>query len=80
MTKAKKITEQELQDLQKPLDSITEMQIQLGQLEMRKHDMLHDVTMFQKELAEAQAALKEKYGKISVNIQTGEIKSDESDS
>ena len=80
MVKAKKITKQELKDLQTPLDSITEMQIQLGQLEMRKHDMLHDVTVFQKELAEAQAVLKEKYGKISVNIQTGEIKSDESDS
>lgn len=80
MTKAKKITKQELEDLQKPLNSITEMQIQLGQLEMRKHDMLHNVTVFQKELADVQAELKEKYGEITVNIQDGEIKSNESDS
>ena len=77
MEKVKTITESELAQIRKHLDVITEAQLQVGQLETRKQELLAHITMAQKELNSAQAELKEKYGEITVNIQTGEIKQDE---
>jgi hypothetical protein len=52
------------------------MQIELGRIESRKHMMLHQVSQLQESLQEEQVALEKEYGKVNINIQTGEINYD----
>ena len=69
----KKITEEELKSVQEKVGKINSAQMQVGGLEVQKHIALHQVTNLQDELQALQKTLENKYGKVSVNLQTGEI-------
>ena len=66
-----KITEEQLEKLQKFVQALNQSKIQLGQLEIQKHTLLHQTSEIQKGLNEYQVELEEEYGKVSVNIQDG---------
>ena len=67
------ITEEQLKSIQEIVGPINQAQMELGRIETRKHMMLHQITQLQDSLQEEQVALEKEYGKVNINIQTGEI-------
>lgn len=74
-----KLKKQELEDLRTKVDKVNKLQIQIGGLELQKHDLLHATMVAVSDLESVQKDLKEIYGEITVNIETGEIKEDATD-
>ena len=68
-----KVTDEELKSVQEKVNNINQTQMQIGGLEAQKHIALHQITNLQDELQVVQKTLEDKYGKVSVNLQTGEI-------
>lgn len=76
-----KIKDEQLKELQDKVNVINQNQLQIGNLEYQKHSLLHILANLQEDLKSFQEKLEEEYGKVSVNIATGEyeeIKKDES--
>jgi len=70
------ITEEQLKAIQEIVSPINNMQMEIGRMESRKHMLMHEIGMLQGKLQEQQKALEEEYGKVNINIQTGEINYD----
>ena len=76
-----KITEEQLKQLQEQVNTINQNQLQIGNLEVQKHTLVHNGVELQNQLREIQDELEKEYGKVTVNISTGEyqdIKEEES--
>ena len=54
--------------------------MQIGGLEMQKQELILVGVEAKKALGETQKTLEETYGQVQIDIQTGEIKENESDS
>ena len=67
------ITEEQLKAIQDIVSPINQMQMDLGRMATQKHVILHQITKLQESLQEEQIALEKEYGKVNINIQTGEI-------
>ena len=74
-----KIKTEELEALQKVVGNINNLQMQIGGIEAQKHELLHAIANENNELQKIQKDLEETYGKVSVNLQDGEITENESD-
>lgn len=66
-----KISQEHLEELQSGVSKINQVALQIGNLELQKHGLLHQGVELQGDLSKFQAKLEEKYGKVSVNIQDG---------
>ena len=73
-----KIENEELELLKKTVSEINNLQMQIGGVEAQKHELLHTIANANGEFQKIQKDLEEKYGKVSVNLNTGEITEDES--
>ena len=71
--KASKITNDELNQVQSIINNINRAQLEIGNFESKKHNMLHHVVLLQEELSKVQVKLKESYGTDNINIQDGTI-------
>jgi nucleoid DNA-binding protein len=69
----KKITDEELKSVQEKVNSINRVQLQVGGLEVQKASALEAIKVSQMDLQAIQQELEEKYGKVTVNLQTGAI-------
>ena len=69
----KKITDEELKELQDQVSRINSAQLRLGGIESQKHTLVHGINAMQKEVQDMQVKLEEKYGKVSINITDGTI-------
>jgi len=69
--KENKITEEHLKTLQQHVGKINQAQLQLGQAESTKYDIIAALPELKKELQKFQKELEEEYGKVNVNIQDG---------
>jgi len=69
----KKISEEQLEQLQKFVNAINEGQVALGGLELQKQDVLSQIAAVRQQLGDVQAELKEEYGDVTVDLKTGEI-------
>jgi len=72
-----KIKDEQLAKLQGLVNQINQLQMELGQVESRKYDIIGSIPMLRKELNEFQNELEKEYGKVSINIQDGTIKEGE---
>ena len=70
------ITEDQLKEIQEVVTPINNAQMELGRMATRKHMICHEVSEMQKALGELQTVLEKEYGKVNINIQTGEINYD----
>ena len=70
------ITEDELKKVQEIVSRINKAQMDIGQLESRKHQALHYIAGINDELTLLQEELKKEYGTIDVNINDGTINYD----
>jgi hypothetical protein len=68
---SQKITDKQLENLQKKVGAIQNLQAQIGGLEAQKHAALHQLAASQEDLQTLQKSLEEEYGKVSINIQDG---------
>ena len=71
--KAEKVTEAQLSKIQNIVDNINRSQMEIGQLEARKHQILHYIAGVNEQLTLIQNELQEQYGTNDVNIQDGTI-------
>ena len=67
------ISEEQLKAIQDIVSPINQMQMDLGRMATQKHVILHQITKLQESLQEEQVALEKEYGKVNINIQTGEL-------
>ena len=71
--KAENVTEEQLKKIQSAVDRINRTQMDIGQLEARKHQALHFIAGVNDELTLLQNELNEQYGTFDVDIQSGKI-------
>jgi hypothetical protein len=71
--KAEKITDEQLKEVQDLINNINRSQMELGQMETKKHAMLHNVSMLQEGVGKVRDEFEKEYGTADVDIQTGII-------
>lgn len=69
----KTVTTEELENLQTLHKKFNETKLNIADAELLKQKLFIDLDGLSKEYQELEASLLEKYGKVSVNLQTGEI-------
>ena len=72
-TKPEKITDKQLQKVQDTVNAINRSQLELGHMEIRKHEMMHSIAGLRDELTVLQAEFEKEYGTFDINIQDGTI-------
>jgi allophanate hydrolase subunit 1 len=75
-SKPEKITDEQLKKVQETVNTINRAQIEIGGMELRKHEVLHQLAGVRDELALLQDELKKEYGTVDVNINDGTINYD----
>ena len=73
MGKKHKLTEEELKILQDKMATMRAIKEQVGDIEVQKHLLLHQLVKVQNEMQDHQILLKDKYGNMSVNINDGTL-------
>jgi len=71
--KPQNVTEEELKNLQNLVNAMNRAQMEVGNLESRKHSILHQVTGLQTQMQTMQKTFEEVYGKVDINITDGTI-------
>jgi len=67
-----KITEKQLKEIVKTNKELEDTVLEIGVLETKKHSLLHKVAEVNKALEQQKVELEKEYGKISINLETGE--------
>ena len=67
--KPSKITNEELNKVQSVINDINRVQLEIGNFESKKHNLLHHVSMLQEELNKMQVEFEKTYGTADINIQ-----------
>ena len=73
LSKPEKVTEEQLSKIQSIVDRINQAQMNIGQLEARKHQLLHQIAGVNDELTLTQNELQKQYGTNDINIMDGVI-------
>lgn len=68
---ANKITESELQEVQKYANAMNQLQMQIGMLAVQQNDLMLEMGTLRTGMQEVQNALMAEYGDITVNLQDG---------
>ena len=71
--KAEKITDEQLKKVQDTINNINRSQIEIGSMELKKHEMLHGIAGLRDELTVLQAEFEKDYGTYDINITDGTI-------
>lgn len=67
-----KITKEQLENVVKTNKELEDIVLEVGILETKKHGLLHKVSEVNKVLEEQKVELEKEYGKISIDLKTGE--------
>ena len=71
--RSEKITDEQLTRVQNAVRSVNDHQIEIGRIETRKHQMLHNLSTIQDQLTLLQDELQKEYNTVDINIETGKI-------
>jgi len=74
--KPAKITDEQLKSIQEVVSNINRGQMELGSMEVKKHNLMHQINNIQEELRKLQTELEKEYGTVDINIQDGTINYD----
>jgi len=72
-TKAEKITDEQLKKVQDTINIINRSQLEIGSIELQKHELMHRVAGARDELTILQDEFQKEYGTFDIDIQTGTI-------
>ena len=73
LSKPEKITEEQLKEVQTTINDINKSQLEIGSMETRKHNLLHQISLLQEKIGEMQIKFESEYGTSDINIQDGTI-------
>ena len=71
--KAEKITNEQLKKVQDTVNGINRGQLEIGGLEVKKHEMMHGIAGLRDQLTALQSEFDAEYGTFDINIQDGTI-------
>jgi hypothetical protein len=74
-----KIKKEQLEKIVKQNEQLQDIVSRIGVLETQKHALLHEVSQVNKVLEEYKSELESEYGKISIDLATGEYEAIEED-
>ena len=71
--KPEKITDEQLAKVQDVVNNINRSQLEIGSMELKKHEVMHSVAGLRDELTVLQNEFEKDYGTFDVDIQNGII-------
>ena len=71
--KPEKITDEQLKKVQDTVNNINRAQLEIGSIELKKHEMMHQIAGLKDELTLLQGEFEKDYGTFDINIQDGTI-------
>ena len=71
--KPEKITEDQLKKVQDTVNNLNRSQLEIGSMEIKKHEMMHQIAGLRDELTVLQGEFEKEYGTFDINIQDGTI-------
>ena len=71
--KPEKITTEQLEKVQDTVNNINRAQLEIGSVELKKHEMMHQIAGLRDELTLLQGEFEKEYGTFDINIQDGTI-------
>ena len=71
--KPEKITDEQLERVQSTVNNINRAQLEIGSMEVKKHELMHQVAGNRDQLTLLQAEFEKDYGTYDIDIQTGKI-------
>ena len=71
--KPEKITDEQLKKVQETVNAINRTQLELGSMEIKKHEMMHNIAALREGLTSLQAEFEKDYRTFDINIQDGTI-------
>jgi len=72
-SKPEKITKEQLDKVQETVNNINRAQLEIGTIEVRKHEIMHNIAGVREELITLQNEFEKEYGTYDVNIKDGTI-------
>jgi len=71
--KPEKITDEQLKKVQDTVNDINKSQLEIGSIEVKKHEIMHSIAGLRHELTALQTEFEKDYGTFDINIQDGVI-------
>ena len=71
--KPEKITDEQLKKVQDTVNNINRAQLEIGSIELKKHEMMHQIAGLRDGLTVLQTEFEKIYGTNDINIQDGTI-------
>ena len=71
--KPEKITDEQLKKVQNTVNNLNRAQLEIGSMEVKKHEMMHKIAGLRDELTVLQGEFEKEYGTFDINIQDGMI-------
>ena len=71
--KPEKITDEQLAKVQDVVNNINRSQLEIGSMELKKHEYMHNIAGLREELTVLQKEFEKDYGTFDINIQDGTI-------
>ena len=71
--KPEKITDEQLRKVQDTVNSLNRSQLEISSIELKKHEMMHQIAGLKDELTLLQGEFEKDYGTFDINIQDGTI-------
>ena len=71
--KAEKISDEQLKQVQETVNRMNRTQLEVGSIELKKHELLHGIAGLRESLAKLQKEFEKEYGTFDINIEDGTI-------
>jgi len=71
--KPEKITDEQLKKVQETVNNINRSQLEIGSIEIKKHEIMHQIAGLRDGLTLLQTEFDKEYGTFDINIQDGTI-------
>ena len=71
--KAEKITDEQLKKVQSLINIINRNNLEIGSMEIKKHEIMHNIAGLRDELTKLQTEFETEYGTYDIDIQDGKI-------
>ena len=71
--KPEKITDEQLKKVQETVNTLNRFQLDIGSMEVKKHEVMHQIAGLRDELTVLQGEFEKEYGTFDINIQDGTI-------
>ena len=71
--KPENITDEQLQKVQDTVNNINRAQLEIGSMELKKHEIMHNISSLRDDLTVLQTEFVKDYGTFDINIQDGMI-------